>query len=256
MFEFKENYNIHDLVEIMAVLRSEKGCPWDKEQNHHTIRMNVIEEAYEVAEAIDIDNPDLLCEELGDLLLQVVFHARMEQESGSFDFDAVCNDICQKLIYRHPHVFGEINVENSSQVLENWESLKQKSKGQETITQTLESVPVTLPALMKAQKVGKRAAKSGADYTDVSQIFDNLRASLDDIENCVKNEKIQHFDEKIGDYLFIYCDLLRMLDKNAEKLLTDSINRFIMRFREVEISSRESDGTIMNNAVRKIETAL
>lgn len=256
MFEFKENYNINDLVEIMAMLRGENGCPWDKEQNHHSIRMNLLEEAYEVAEAIDLEDKDLLREELGDLLLQVVFHARIEEESGSFDFDSVCNDICEKLIYRHPHVFGELDVTSSEQVLDNWEALKQKSKGQESYSQTLLSVPATLPSLMKAQKVGKRASKSGADYTNISEAFDNLRNSLNVIENCVKNEKIQHYDEKLGDFLFICCDLFRMLDKNAEKLLTDSINRFIMRFREVENSNKENDGTIMNTAVRKIETAL
>lgn len=256
MFEFKENYNINDLVEIMKMLRGENGCPWDKEQDHHSIRMNLLEESYEVAEAIDLEDKDLLREELGDLLLQVVFHARIEEESGSFDFDSVCNDICEKLIYRHPHVFGELDVTSSEQVLDNWETLKQKSKGQESYSQTLLSVPSTLPSLMKAQKVGKRAAKSGADYADISEVFHNLRNSLEVIESIVKYEKIQQYDEKLGDFLFICCDLFRMLDKNAEKLLTDSINRFIMRFREVEISNKENDGTIMNTAVRKIETAL
>lgn len=256
MFKFKENYNINDLVEIMAMLRGENGCPWDKEQDHHSIRMNVLEEAYEVAEAIDLDDNDLLREELGDLLLQVIFHARIEEENGSFDFDLVCNDICQKLIYRHPHVFGELDVRNAQQVLDNWEVLKQKSKGQESYSQTLESVPITLPSLMKAQKVGKRAAKSGADYSDISEVFDHLRNSLNLIEDGAKNEKIQHIDEKLGDFLFICCDLFRMLDKNAEKLLTDSINKFIMRFRDVEKSNMENGGTIMNTAVRKIETAL
>ena len=256
MFKFKDNYGLIDLLEIMALLRSENGCPWDREQDHHSIRMNLIEEAYEVAEAIDNDDTPLLKEELGDLLLQVVFHARIEQEIGSFDFNEVCNDICKKLIYRHPHVFGDVSAENSEQGLKNWDELKQKSKGKTRVYQTLESVPKTLPALMKAQKVGKRAAKSGADFSNNAEIFSCLRKALGDIENNVNDEKIQHIDEKLGDFLLFYCDLLRMLDKNAEKLLTDSINRFIMRFRDVELSNNENDGTIRNNAVRNIETAL
>lgn len=126
----KESYNVEDLRRIVEHLRSEEGCPWDREQTHESIRQDLLEETYEAAEAIDLQDTELLKEELGDVLLQVVFHSRMEEEKGSFDFDAVCDGICRKLITRHPHVFADVNVENTDEVLTNWEKIKQESKGQ------------------------------------------------------------------------------------------------------------------------------
>ena len=156
-FVFKDHYGMDDLLRIMEILRGEGGCVWDREQDHHTIRNNFIEETYEAVEAIDRDDPVLLQEELGDVLLQVVFHARMEEEAGRFSFSDVCDGICKKLVYRHPHVFGDTAVENSGQVLENWDRLKKAEKHQETATSTLQAVSKALPALVRAAKVQKRA---------------------------------------------------------------------------------------------------
>ena len=125
-FDFKDKYSIDDLRQIIEILRSENGCPWDKVQTHESIRTDLIEETYEVCEGIDKNSPEMLREELGDLLLQIVFHAQIERENGTFDFDDVCNDICQKLVYRHPHVFGEVKVDGSEEVLKNWDALKRK----------------------------------------------------------------------------------------------------------------------------------
>ena len=125
-FDFKDKYSIDDLRKIIEILRSENGCPWDKVQTHESIRTDLIEETYEVCEGIDKNSPEMLREELGDLLLQIVFHAQIERENGTFDFDDVCNDICQKLVYRHPHVFGEVKVDGSEEVLKNWDALKRK----------------------------------------------------------------------------------------------------------------------------------
>ena len=149
-FELKENYNIDDLVKIVKILRSENGCPWDKEQDHHSIRKDFLEETYEVLEAIDTDNTELLREELGDVLLQVVFHSQIETECNSFTFNDVADEVCKKLITRHPHVFGDVTVENSEQVLKNWDNIKKKTKEQETYKDTLESVSKILPALIGA----------------------------------------------------------------------------------------------------------
>ena len=143
-FEFKEKYDINDLLAIIKILRSENGCPWDKVQTHESIRTDLIEEAYEVCEGIDCNSPEMLREELGDLLLQIAFHSAIETELSNFTFDDVCNDICQKLIYRHPHVFGEVKVNDCDDVLKNWDALKKESKKQETFADTLESVPKTL----------------------------------------------------------------------------------------------------------------
>ena len=146
-FKFKEKYNVYDLTEIVKALRSENGCPWDKEQTHASIRNNFLEEVYEVMEAIDLDNVEMMREELGDVLLQVVFHSVMETEKGSFDLDDVADEVCKKLIERHPHVFGTVKVNGTDDVLTNWENIKQKSKGQESYTDTLNSVPQVFPPI-------------------------------------------------------------------------------------------------------------
>ena len=183
-FEFKENYTFDDLVEIVKLLRSPGGCPWDMEQNHKSIREDFLEETYEVLEAIDTDNKVLLEEELGDVLLQVVFHCRIETENGNFVFDDVCDEVCKKLIVRHPHVFGDVIVADTSDVLKNWDSIKKETKGQESYTDTLKSVAKSLPALMRAQKVGKRAMRAGMDFRTV-----------DDAVACIAAEKAE-FDKK------------------------------------------------------------
>ncbi len=159
-FERKEKYTIDDLLEIMEILRSPEGCPWDREQTHKSIRNNLIEETYEAVEAIDTENSELLCEELGDVLLQVVFHAQLEKEKGGFDFSNVVDGVAKKLIERHPHVFGDVTVKDSSEVLANWDAIKRRTKGRKTIADVLEGVSPALPALMRSQKLAKKAAKA------------------------------------------------------------------------------------------------
>ena len=167
-FDYKEHYKFDDLIEIMSLLRSENGCIWDREQNHKSIRNNFIEETYEAIEAIDTDNLDLLKEELGDVLLQVVFHAQIEKENNTFDIDDVTDGICKKLILRHPHVFGDTDVENTDQVLDNWNAIKQKEKKQDTAAKAMNDVARSLPALMRSQKIIKRASKAGLVSTDIN----------------------------------------------------------------------------------------
>ena len=151
----KDAYTVDDLITIVELLRLPGGCPWDREQTHKSIRNDFIEETYEVIEAIDNDDPDLLCEELGDVLLQVAMHARMEEEAGRADFDKVADGICRKLIHRHPHVFGEVQVDSSAEVLANWDKIKSAEKSRLTRTDKLRAIPRQLPALMRAAKVGK-----------------------------------------------------------------------------------------------------
>ena len=234
MFEFKEKYNIDDLLEIMALLRSENGCPWDKVQTHESIRTDLIEEAYEVCEGIDNNSPEMLREELGDLLLQIVFHSQIERESGNFTFEDVCNDICQKLVYRHPHVFGEVKVNGSDDVLRNWDQLKKESKHQETYTDTLESVPKNFPALLRAEKICKRTSRAGLAVNDAEICLDELNElvkQLDITENEESNSQNSHI---MGKILLITCNLNRILKIDGEKALTYSTNQFIMMFRALE----------------------
>ena len=230
----KEFYNITDLLAIVKILRGDNGCAWDKEQDHHSIRMDVLEEAYEVMEAIDAENADLLREELGDLLLQVVFHAELETEKNSFDFDGVCDGICKKLIYRHPHVFGNIHVENSDEVLKNWDSLKSKSKGEETAAQRLESVPKLLPSLMRGQKVCKRASNAGLNCVSKADAIENIKGAVSQLEKVAASSKDDDTEEKLGNLLFACCNLASLLKKDGEKALTMAINQFIMQFRDME----------------------
>ncbi|MBQ7822486.1 MAG: MazG family protein, partial [Clostridia bacterium] len=156
----KQDYDFNDLCDIMKLLRSPDGCPWDAEQDHKSIRKNFIEEVYEVCEAIDEENSEHLCEELGDVMLQVVFHSEMERAKGSFDIGDVINGICRKLVHRHPHVFGDVKVDSADGVLVNWDEIKKAEKGQKSVGDVLESVPKTLPALMRAQKIVKKAEKN------------------------------------------------------------------------------------------------
>lgn len=240
-FNFKDKYDISDLVEIVKLLRSEEGCPWDKVQTHESIRTDLIEECYEVCEGIDCGSSEILREELGDMLLQIVFHAQIETEGGNFTFDDVCDEICQKLIYRHPHVFGEVKVSGSDEVLKNWDALKKKSKNQETFTATLESVPKTFPALLRGEKLSRRALRAGFPMESKKEWIDRLREGLDALENgsddTAQNQQI------IGDLLLYFCNLSRILDVDSEKALTYSSNRFIMLFRAAEEEVRNGGRT-------------
>ncbi len=245
MFEIKEKYNIDDLRAIMKVLRSDKGCPWDREQDHKSIRMDVLEEAYEVAEAIDSADNVLLKEELGDLLLQIVFHSELESEMNNYDFDDVCDGICKKLIYRHPHVFGDVKVNSTADVLKNWDVLKSKSKNEETASDRLRSVPKLLPALMRGEKVGKRAANAGFDFTSTEEVIERLKSEISELENAISTGSDIKIEEELGDILFSCTNLSRFLKKDSEKALTFAINKFIIRFSGVETLIRE-DGKVLS----------
>ncbi len=233
-FERKERYNINDLVEIMRLLRSPGGCPWDAEQTHESIKKDLIEETYEVIEAINKQDDVLLCEELGDLLMQVVFHSRMEEEKGVFNFDDVCNGICQKLIERHPHVFGETEISGVDDVLTNWDAIKRKTKGQKTTTQSMLSVPRELPALMRATKLQKKAAGVGFDWSDVSGALDKLQEEINELRQAVENNDGENMNEELGDVLFSAVNVSRFIKADAEEALTAASDKFLARFTTVE----------------------
>lgn len=236
MVEFpnKEKYNIDDLRSIVAILRSEDGCPWDREQDHRSIRGNMIEEAYEVADAIDRDSEIDLCEELGDVLLQVVFHCEMEKDKNTFDFDDVANGVCKKLIERHPHVFGEVNADTTEKVLDNWEKIKNKSKQNDTATKTLTSVPKAFPALFRAQKVQKRASKAGFDWEETQGATNKLQEEIKELEDAVRSENPEAIYEEFGDMLFSAVNVSRFLKIDSEEALQSATNKFIKRFEKVE----------------------
>ena len=252
-YERKEKYDINDLLEIMKILRSEEGYPWDREQTHASMRKDMLEEAYEVCEAIDMNDRDLLKEELGDVLLQVVHHARIEEEQGTFNFDDVCDGICKKLIVRHPHVFADVQVENTEEVLSNWEQIKQQTKGQTTGTQTLLSVPKTFPALMRAQKVQKRAAKTGFDYPDLYWAMGDLESELDELQCAIEDEDPAQCFEELGDVLFSAVNMARFLKADAEQALNASTEKFISRFQKVEQLAAEQGIKLEDISIGEME---
>ena len=234
----KGSYTFDDLVLIMELLRSPGGCPWDIEQNHHSIRNDLIEETYEVVEAIDRDDPVHLREELGDVLLQVVFHARIEDEVGRFTVYDVANHICEKLIYRHPHVFGQVHVDGSEQVLSNWEKLKGVEKQAErvTLTDQLRAIPAMEPALRRAQKVGKKAACF--DFADADEVYAKLAEEIAEVRAASASGDGAAVEEELGDLLLTVTSLARKLGVKSEEALMHATDKFIDRFERVEHAVR------------------
>lgn len=231
-FTQKAQYTVEDLRRIVALLRAPGGCPWDGAQTHESIRRNFIEEAYEVAEAIDEQSPAHLKEELGDVLLQVVFHASLEEDAGRFDLDDVADGICKKLIFRHPHVFGTAAADTSEEVLVNWEALKRQEKGQQTTADAMDAVARSLPALWRADKLQSKAARAGFEFADVSGALDKLDEETRELREAV--ERGTNFSEELGDVLFAAVKAGRFLNVDPEDALNATCEKFIARFRRVE----------------------
>ena len=236
-FEKKSSYGVEDLREIVRILRAPGGCPWDREQDHHSIRRNLLEEAYEAAEAIDEGNPEHLQEELGDVLLQVVFHARMEEEQGGFDLDDVADGICKKLIYRHPHVFGDVTVSGSGEVLQNWEELKKREKHQTTAADGVDSVARSLPGLWRAEKIVSRSVKAGFNWDSAAGALDKLDEETAELRQAVEAgqpvDSPHGIREELGDALFILCKIAQMSGVDPEDALHRACDKYQGRFRRV-----------------------
>ena len=210
----KQHYTADDLAAIIAILRDpDNGCPWDKVQTHRSIRMNFLEEAYEAVDAIDLEDPELLCEELGDVLMQVVFHAQIEREAGHFTFAEVCDGVCRKLLDRHPHIF------RGDESIKDWDSLKNKEKGRTTLADELNTVPATLPALMRAQKLQKRAVCCGVPEPEGTQAQQALQQAVDGW-NAAQNA------DAAGELLFAAANAMRLAGVDAEEALTFASRRF------------------------------
>ncbi|MBE6798861.1 MAG: nucleoside triphosphate pyrophosphohydrolase [Ruminococcaceae bacterium] len=230
----REKYSIEDFLEVMKILREPGGCPWDIEQTHKSIRRDLLEEAYETADAIDLDDSTALCEELGDLLLQVVFHADIARRNGEFTFDEVVDGITKKLILRHPHVFGDVEANTSAEVLDNWDKIKRVEKHQESYTDTLESVPRAFPALLRAAKVQKRAAKAGFDWDEMSGAFEKISEETAELKDAVQSGVQADINEEFGDLLFSMVNVSRFVGTDAEDSLAKATDKFIARFKLVE----------------------
>lgn len=247
----KSEYRFDDLVTLVEVLRSEEGCPWDREQDHKSIRKDFIEETYEVIEAIDTSDPVLLREELGDVMLQVVFHAQIECEEGRFNIDDVANDICAKLIHRHPHVFGNVVAEDSEKVLANWEQIKSDEKERVTVTDKLRAIPPMLPALMRAEKVGKKA--SCFDFEDEQQAAVKVYEELEELRCAMESEDKAAMEEEMGDLLLTLTSLSRKLGIEPEVALNKATDKFIDRFEILENAVIEQGKNVKNLTMPELD---
>ena len=236
-------YSFSDLLHIMARLRAPDGCPWDKEQTHESILSCLIEEAYEFVDAVERKDTPNMREELGDLLLQVVFHAQMAREIQSFDLNGVIQELCEKLVRRHPHVFGEQRLEKSDEVLVQWDEIKKKEKGSAAVVEhgALGEMPKHLPALLKALKIQKRAAKTGFDWPDWKGPLAKIKEELGEFEVEVAKGNSEAAVEELGDVLFSVVNLGRFLDVDPERALAQANAKFVSRFKAMEKLAEQRD---------------
>lgn len=228
----KEHYGYDDLVNLIHLLRSPGGCPWDQEQTHRSIRRNFLEETYEVLEAIDEESPEHLCEELGDVLTQVIFHGDIEQDAGRFTLEDIYDGVCRKMILRHPHVFGGAQVSGSSDVLKNWDEIKREEKGQKTCTDTLRSVAKTLPATWRAEKIQKKAARAGFAWPDIDASLEKLSEEVAELKRAAHGGG--DAAEELGDVLFAAVNAASFLHADPEEVLHGACEKFIERFSAME----------------------
>lgn len=250
----KQNkYTIHDLLDIMARLRAPDGCPWDREQDHKSLKRYLIEEAYEVLEAIDEEDPGKLCDELGDLLLQVIFHAQIAKENDLFDFGDVTHGVSAKMINRHRHVFGEEEAETADDVMSIWEKIKKEEKGLNTQTQVLKEVPGNLPALMRSFKVQQKAAQVGFDWDDINDAMAKVKEEVQELEQAYKKGTESDIEEELGDLLFAVVNVSRFLNVQPELALTATVNKFIRRFEYVEAMAMEQGRQLNDMSLKDMD---
>ena len=238
-FQCKCRYSWEDFLNIMRLLRQPGGCPWDAQQTHQSIRRNFLEETYEVLDALDRDDPHAMCEELGDVLMQVVFHAIIEEEQGRFTMADVVDGVAQKLVYRHPHVFGgTMQADTSEEVLANWEVLKRREKGQRSTADAIESVPHTLPALWRAEKVQSKTAKAGFEWDSTLSALSKLEEEVRELREALESgrgiDDPHGVREEVGDTLFMAVKIAQMSGIDPEDALHRSCDKFDARFRAVE----------------------
>lgn len=255
-FEFKEKYNLKDLERIMEILcDKDTGCEWDKVQTHRSIRQNFIEEVYEAVDAIDKDDKDLMKEELGDVLLQVVYHCYFEARQNNFTIDDVIDGVAKKMVMRHPNIFRPEEYREKERRENRWEKIKNQSHGHNTITQTLQAVPGTFPALMYAQKVQKRVEAGGVKLPDIRREIEILRGALDKIERDLQEDGVKEKD--LSQLLFSSVNLARQCKSDAEEILSKKNGKFVKNFAEFEkiaLQNHEDFGTIDFAVIKKIWT--
>ncbi len=251
--ELDATKDFHDLIEVMNTLRGENGCSWDKQQTHESLKKYLIEECYEVLEAIDETDEDGIIEELGDVLLQVIFHAQIGKEQGYFNINDVIKGITNKMINRHPHIFENKENKNTQQVLENWENIKIKEKGFNSYTDTLKHVPKNLPGLMRADKVQQKAAKVGFDFHCVEPAMEKVLEELQEVKDVYKGKNRAKIVEEVGDLVFSTVNVARLLDIDPELAVNYTIDKFIDRFQYIEEMARDRNLDLANMSLAEMD---
>ncbi|MFR1671844.1 MAG: nucleoside triphosphate pyrophosphohydrolase [Candidatus Gastranaerophilaceae bacterium] len=224
--------NLDKLIEVIRTLRSPQGCPWDREQTHKSLKRNMLEEAYEAVDAMDSGDMVHLREELGDVLLQVLLHAQIASEEGAFSIDDVAKVLKNKLIHRHPHVFGNTKVSDSNEVMDNWDKLKQEEKPHRT--SAMDGISKSQSALMSAQKISKKAVKTGFEWPSETSLYECINSEFDEFKEAKAEQDIEHMEEELGDILFAVVNLARWNKIDAEQALLKANKKFMARFRKME----------------------
>ena len=233
-WEYKEKYGLEDFIRLIDVLRGPGGCPWDIKQTHESLKHNVVEEAWEVVDAINEGSEAHLREELGDLLMQVIFHASISKEHGGFTLDDISDEAVKKLVHRHPHVFGSVKADTPDEVLTNWDAIKRADRGQQSATSAMDGIPRGLPGLMRSEKIQSKAAKYGFDWPDVSGAMDKLREETAELQEGIDAGDIENIKEEIGDALFSVVNVARFYKLDTEECMHAACEKFIRRFRYLE----------------------
>jgi len=244
--------NMEKLIEIMATLRGPDGCPWDKEQDHKSLKPYLIEEAHEVLTAIDENDDEMLSEELGDLLSQIIMHAQLGKDREAFDIEVVAGKIVEKLTIRHPHVFGKKEKLSSGEVLENWERIKLKNSKTKNYS-VLQGVPPSLPALLKAFRIQEKVGRYGFDWTEASEVTEKVKEEIAEFEEAVKAADKEKIENEFGDLLFSLVNLGRHLGLQAEESLNGSIRKFTKRFQYIEEKLRENGKTLVESNLEEMD---
>ncbi len=223
-----------ELVDVIATLRSENGCPWDREQTHESLKSTLIEETYETLEAIDTGDPSKLKDELGDLLMNVMLQAQIAAEHKNFDIYGVIETITEKLIRRHPHVFGDVEVEDSDEVIKNWEAIKRQEAGYSDRKSVLDGIPNAMPMLLRAQKIQNRAARVGFDWEELTDVIAKVEEELEEVKASIRADEPEAVAMELGDLLFAIVNLCRFMEIQAEETLRQANRKFITRFKWME----------------------
>ena len=250
---YKDKYDLNDFIHIIDVLRSPGGCPWDIKQTHESLKRNAVEEAYEVCDAIDEGSMEHLREELGDLLMQVIFHASIEKERGGFDLDDVSDEAVKKLVHRHPHVFADVKADTPDEVLANWDAIKRADRGQQSVASAMDGIPRGLPGLMRSEKIQNKAAKVGFDWLEVSGAMDKLREEVGELQEGIDAGDIENIKEELGDVLFSAVNVARFYKLDSEELMHSACAKFIRRFKYLEEHAAEKGMRLEDMSLGQLE---